>query len=322
MNQTIIAQQIYQAIIGAQNILVATHYAPDGDAAAALSAMAQILQRLGKKYTLFCADRFDDKLAWLPWLGQTVNREQDLPWAEFDLFITLDCGTLARSRLSGPIKARQTYQKLIEIDHHEPVEQVADWALRQPAAASTTEVIYDWLKVNHLPISQPLAEAILVGLVVDTGNFLYSATSEKNLAIAAEMLKRGANWPKIIKTAAGGADLATAKLWGLALERLKINHRYQVAFTVLTRADLANCQADDEAAEGLAGFLSRLKDVKAVLVLKETGDGVIKGSWRACQTGVNVAKLCSFLGGGGHVKAAGFHFNGRLVKDGAGWKVV
>ncbi len=301
--------------------MLITHYSPDGDAAASLSAMTQILTQLKKDYTAYCADKFENKLSWLPGLAGALSRETELKFAEFDLIITLDCGTLSRTRLAEKIKTRQAYQQLIEIDHHEPLEKVADLELRLPEAASTTEVIYDWLKINRLPIDARLAEAILVGLVTDTGNFLYSATSNKALVIAAEMISLGANWPKIVKTAKTSADLATAKLWGIALSRLKVNQHYQVAFTVITADDLKALGLNDEATEGLPGFLSRLNDVKAILVLKETAYGMIKGSWRACQDGIDVAKLSNYLGGGGHVKAAGFSFPGRLKPAAKGWVI-
>jgi phosphoesterase RecJ-like protein len=321
MNKETTAKKIYQAIQQAKKILLVTHYNPDGDAAASVSAMVQTLRSLDKNYDAFCADKFDDKLLFLPGLRSALQRESDLDFAAYDLIITLDCGTLERSRLSGKIRARRSDQLLIEIDHHEPLEQVADWELRLPTAASTTVVIYDWLKINRLPITVPLAEAILAGLAADTGNFLYSSASDRALTIAADLLRRGANWPKLVKAVQADADLASAKLWGVALSRLQVNQRYQVAFTVLTQADFQAAGKDDDSTEGLPGFLSRLNDVKAILVLKESADGVIKGSWRACQEGVDVAKLCAHLGGGGHAKAAGFHFNGHLKPTATGWRV-
>lgn len=321
MHKELVSRQIYQAIVAAKKILVATHFNPDGDAAASLSVMSQALDFLKKDYVLFCADAFEKKLLFLPGLRRTLNQETEVVFTEFDLIITVDCGTVARSCLAEKIIARKAWQKVAEIDHHESVEKVAEYELRLNEAASTTEVLYEWLKINRLPIGAATAEAILLGLLTDTGNFIYSATSEKTLAIASEMLARGANWPKIIKAAKTRADLAVARLWGLVLSRLTVNQRYKVAWTVVRPADFAQCQATAEAVDGLAGFLSRLSDVKAVLLLKEEDNGIIKGSWRACQDGINVAKLCNRLGGGGHAKAAGFQIQGRLKHLGNSWIV-
>jgi len=322
MVKEIIAKKIYQTILGAKKTLLITHYSPDGDAVSSLSAMMQIFEFLKKDYVAFCADKFEDKYIWLPGLNKVVNHESAFNMADFDLIITLDCGNLSRTRLSAKIKNRLAYQTLIEIDHHEASEKVTDLELRLNTAASTTEVIYDWLKINHLPIWPSLAEAILVGLVTDTGNFIYSATSNQTLAIASEMLNQGANWPKMVKTAKLTTDLGTAKLWGLALSRLKINRRYQVAFTVLTAKDFEVSGVDDDMIDGLPGFLSGLGEVKAVLVLKEAPNNIIKGSWRACQDDIDVAKLCRYLGGGGHVKAAGFQLKGKLETIGDSWQIV
>ena len=321
MVKEIIAKKIYRMILDAGNILLTTHCNPDGDAASSVSAMTQVLDFLKKDYTIWCADKFENKINWLPNLNQALHDETALDFNRFDLIITLDCGSLSRTRLETKIKNRQSYQKLIEIDHHEPLEAVADLSLRLPEAASTTEVIYDWLKINQLPISADLAEAILVGLVTDTGNFFYSSTSEKTLLMASDLINKGANWPKVMKTDKTSADLATAKLWGLAMSRLTINRRYQVAFTVLTWQDFQDLNLDEEADNNLAGFLSRLSGVKMVLVFRENGKGFVKCSARACQDGVNVAKFCNRFGGGGHVKAAGFSVVGKLKQTATGWLI-
>lgn len=322
MNQVAVCQQIYQVITRAKNILVLTHCQPDGDAAASLSAMAQVLRFLNKRHVLFCVDPFEKKLLFLPGLRQVVNHIDDASFDAYDLIITVDCGTVERSCLADKILNRKAGQVMVEIDHHEPVATTADYELRVSAAASTTEVIYEWLKINNLTIGPEMAEAILLGLITDTGNFIYSATSEKTMAIASEMLARGANWPKIIKAAKTKADLAAAKLWGLVLSRLTVNYRYQVAFAVARQVDFKQCGAAEGSLDGLAGFLSRLTDVRAVLLLVESSDGVLRGSWRSCRDDINVAKLSNYLGGGGHAKAAGFQLRSRLVHDGKHWQIV
>ena len=321
MSKEIIAKKIYQAILSAKKILLVTHYNPDGDALASLSAMMLILKSLGKNHQAFCADETDERFAWLPLIAQVIHDEKRLDLDACDVIISLDCGSLQRTRLAGRLKARRPDQCLIEIDHHQKIEDVADLELRLPEAAATAEVIYDWLKINRLPLTPSLAECLLTGLLTDTGVFVYSATSQKSLAMGAELLSRGAVWPKIVNATRAKYCLAAARLWGVALARLQINPTYQVAWTVLTEEDWQAVGASEEMTEELAGFLSRLGGVKAVLLLKDSADGVVKGSWRSCQDGVDVAKLAARLGGGGHAKAAGFHFNGQLKSTTKGWLV-
>lgn len=321
MDKKIVAKKIYQAILEAKKIMLVTHYGPDGDAVSSMSAMMSVLESLNKDYVAWCADAVEARFLWLPHLAKVTNEDFGDNLANADLIITLDCGTLARTKLATKLNARASWQTLVEIDHHQPQTPEADLILRLPESASTTEVIYEWLKINSLPITNDLAQAIVAGVATDTGNFMYSSTSEQTLAIASEMLNKGISWSKITSLSKPQYSLEAVKLWGLALQRLKINQRYQIAYTVLTLADAADLALAETMVEELPGFLSRLSDVKAVLLLKEMPDGIIKGSWRACQDGVDVAKLANYLGGGGHTKASGFQVKGTLRQVANGWKI-
>ena len=111
------------------------------------------------------------------------------------------------------------------------------------------------------------------------------------------------------------------KAWGKALARLKINQRYNFGFTVLKTQDIP-MEITEEELDGMAGFLSNLSGVNAIMLLREIPDGTIKGSLRAIKPNLNVNHLAKILGGGGHAKAAGFTIEGKLEKTEKGWKIV
>ena len=54
--------------------------------------------------------------------------------------------------------------------------------------------------------------------------------------------------------------------------------------------------------EGIANYLNNLDGVKISLILKETEDGKIKGSFRTTRDDTDVSALAKKLGGGGHKK--------------------
>ena len=64
------------------------------------------------------------------------------------------------------------------------------------------------------------------------------------------------------------------------------------------------------------------ENAKASLFLREEAPGKIKGSLRSKHPDINVAKLASYLGGGGHIKAAAFNLEGHIEKTADGWKIV
>ena len=60
-----------------------------------------------------------------------------------------------------------------------------------------------------------------------------------------------------------------------------------------------------------------------MLVLQQEAGGKIKGSLRTNDDLIDVAKLATLLGGGGHRKAAGFTISGTLVQTAEGrWQII
>ena len=91
---------------------------------------------------------------------------------------------------------------------------------------------------------------------------------------------------------------------------------------VVTNQDLKECDAKHDDLEGVANFLNSTPDVKASLVLSENEDGEIKGSLRTLRDDIDVSELARALGGGGHKKAAGFTFPGKLIREGNKIKIA
>ena len=308
----------YNLIKKSNNILIVTHENPDGDAVASACLMAEVAEKAGKKYWLYCHSRINYQNEFLPHLDEFKNYYEKF---DFDLIIALDCGSVERTKLEKEILGRRPDQLVIEIDHHPRTRAYADLEIRDSAAAATTEILRDFIKANKIKISKNLADCVLTGILTDTGNFLYPSTSPETINIASEMLTAGARLPQIMENTWRNKSLSAMKTWGLALARLKINPQYNFGWTVLKSEDVPEDITEEEL-EGMAGFLSNLNGVNGIMLLREMPDGRIKGSLRAINPKVNVAKLAIALGGGGHARAAGFTIEGKLEKTEKGWKII
>lgn len=315
---TSLFQKAYNLIKSSNNILVAIHEQPDGDALASASLMAEILSLFNKKYTLYCASRINGHYDFLPHLEELKNHYGEN--FNFDLIIVLDCGSLERTKLAKEILGRSTGQLVLEIDHHPKVKDYADLEIRDSASAATAEILYYFLKANGIKMNKNLANCVLTGILTDTGNFLYPATSPKTVNIASEMLADGAKLPQIMEHTWRNKSIASMKTWGKAMSRLKINPDYNLAFTILESKDVP-AEVSEEELEGMAGFLSNLNAVNGILLLRQLPDGRIRGSLRTARLDINVSKLARALGGGGHAKAAGFTIFGLLQKTENGWRI-
>ena len=308
----------YNLIKSANNILVATHEHPDGDAVASAAALAEILELAGKKYELYCHDRINYPLNFLPHLDEFKTNYENF---NFDLIIVLDCSVVERTKLDKEILGRRPNQLVLEIDHHPKIKSYADLEIRDSAAAATTEILYYFLKANKIRINKNLANCLLAGILTDTGNFLYPSTSPQTINIASEMLAKGARLPQIMENTWRNKSIASMKAWGKALSNLKINKIYNFAYTILEPEDVPAEVAEEEL-EGLAGFLSNLDQVNGLMILRELPEGIIKGNLRTAKPNVDISKLARALGGGGHAKAAGFTVTGSLQKTENGWTIV
>jgi len=311
-------QEIHRCLGVAKVIVVATHRRPDGDALGSLAAFSLIGLMAGWSLKLFGRPADVGRFDFLP----LHNLETDCLKQVFDFdvaWLTLDCASVRRSELAERILERRRGDVFVDIDHHPTLESYADLSLRDISAVATCEVLYDYCKANKIAINSTLATCLLTGIVTDTGNFLYSATNAHTFQMASELLKLGARLDLIYEASWRTKRPAALRLWGLALSRLTVFD--DLAMTYLLPEDLILASEVDPL-EDLAGFLSGLAGVKAILLLKDEGLGEIKGSWRSVAPDFSVLALARVFGGGGHVKAAGFACNGKLLGDKEDLKVM
>ncbi|PKM88708.1 hypothetical protein CVU83_01260 [Candidatus Falkowbacteria bacterium HGW-Falkowbacteria-2] len=333
-------KQAYQMMQAASRLLFVTHLRPDGDALSSLCALRLVAKHLGKDSLAFSQSKNGELFDYLPGFDEideniTALRKRgnftDGLIERFDLIIVSDCGALARTALSSELHAfKEAGGKIIEFDHHPHIDDYADLEIREPLKSSSAELIYDFIMANKVPFTKEMADCVLTGILTDTGNFLYPSATDATMKAASAALEAGAHYSKIVSYTLGNKDMAMVKMWGVALERLQLNTRYQMAITVISRDDInailgevdIDVAAESELFSGLAGFLSNLAGAKAVLLLYEDRNGMIRGSLRSTANGMYVDRLARALGGGGHERASGFAFPGKLIKKGKKWIVI
>lgn len=320
-----------QKIEAAKNVLIVTHFNPDGDGLSSACAMAEYLRTLGKKYTLFCYTEPPHTFSFLTHINEfqfmeslsgEIKNALPIDFGIYDLILILDCGSLSRTKLAQEISQRTSWQYVIEFDHHPQVDSYANLEIREPLAAATAELVYHFFKANKIRLSKTIANTLITGVITDTANFLYPQTSEKTVNAAADLVRLGAQLPRVTDSTLRNKSLEAMQLWGRIMADLVINHKYNIAITVLPKTAFENGSINKEELEGVSGFISNLSGVSAILFLREEGDGLIRGSLRTSHPKVDVSKLAHLLGGGGHAKASGFSLKGELKQKNDHWQVV
>jgi len=328
-------QLAYKKLLVAKRLLIIGHTSPDADALASMGAMIEVAESLGLGTYAYADHKPQGAYSFIN-NEHLISSEEPADLRVYDIILILDCGSVSRTGLElrlrnlvSAAKEKRISERpyIIEFDHHEPQDSIADLEIREVNKAATTEIIYHFLKSNNLSISKTLADCILIGLMTDTGHFLHANSSREALAVSSEMLLRGASLPKIINKTLHNKSFATLKVWGRALENMKFDPVSGFASSALVEAELAELLTPEERQTqvdlfgDIVSFLSCLSGVRVALLLREE-NGRVKGSLRTTTEEVDVAKLAQNWGGGGHKKAAGFSIEGKLKETETGWKIL
>lgn len=325
----------YKKIIKAKNVLLISHTSPDADALSSLGAMIEFLREKKINFYAFAEKKKDGEYPFIPnekFIYSQIPQSLD----EFDVVVVLDCGSVSRTALESLImnsiadRRGDKHPFFIEIDHHEKSSSYADIEIRRQDKASTTSIVHDLLKINRVNINKATSDCILSGLMSDTGCFLHSNSTAEAIALASDMLSYGASFHKILHATTKNSNFISLKIWGKVIENLYFDIASGLASSGLSEEEIKEIKKsgaendENELAADLFGVIvssiCSFKDVKVALLLREE-NGLVKGSLRTNSDHIDVAKIASQFGGGGHKKAAGFSINGYLIKTEKGWKV-
>jgi phosphoesterase RecJ-like protein len=316
-----ISHQIKNELEQAQDILIISHKKPDGDTLGSNFALASYLKDQNKNVTSFCLDPMSEMFYFLHY-SYTLTTDHLIFTKKYDVVILVDSASLPYAGVNGLLTALPKGYKLINIDHHASNDYYGDINLVIDSTASCTEIIHrlfnEW-KINWTP---EIATALICGIITDTGGFTNPATNYRTLESAAHLINQGANINQVTRLTLFNQNIHQLKLWGRALSRLTKNKRYDLVYTHLTQKDFLECEVPDTASEGIANFLYILKEAQVIMVIKETDNGLIKGSLRTTSDEIDLTKIAALMGGGGHKKASGFALPGRLAYDNNKLRVI
>lgn len=319
--------QLRAAVRRSSRILLGTHERPDGDAYGSLLAFRRSLIRAGLTVEAVAPAGSPRPFAYLADIDAVLHDAQPLAVDRYDLVVLFDCGDVRRTHLAEKLFYLGPHRPMtVVIDHHPATltfrdQTLVDLPIVDRRSSSTCELVYRYLDDVREPIDPPMATALLTGIITDTGGFMNLATTLESLAVAGELLKRGAKLRSIVDATVRSKTVGMLQLWGRALSRLEHDPRSGQVTTALMLQDYEECGVDREGTEGIANFLNSLNEGRVVLVLREEPGGLVKGSYRTKQADVDVAQLARRYGGGGHMKAAGFSLAGRIVRTEHGWDV-
>lgn len=302
--------KINELIASSKNILIASHRAPDEDAVGSALALKFSFKKQGIDSSIFISDYSTKEYKFLP--GYNLINSQ-LDHYDFDLVFALDYGDIRRLAIDDLlIQKRPT---VITIDHHldEGANHIGDVKILEPIS-STSEIIYYYLKESGWQIDRDIATCILTGIIGDTGGFLHANTSYQTLLTVGELLSRGIQINRIIRQILNSRALINkSEVFGQLLSRVERHPELDLVYLIVNNEDFESWHRSD--LDNLVSTINMVEDCKWSLLLVEYEKGKTKASLRSEEyKGVDVSKIASLFGGGGHRLASGFRMKGEPDK--------
>jgi phosphoesterase RecJ-like protein len=300
-------EQVLEELRTAQKLVAVTHENPDGDALGSLVAMTHILNLLGKD----CRPFIDQRDLPLPREYRFLSTEGVLSVPPEDLeertVVFLDCGNLERNAAKA---FRHPGMRTVNIDHHHDNTLFGTVNLVEPGASCTAEIVWDLMHGLGVEPTLVIAEALYVGLITDTGRFMYENTSARAHLMAAELIETGVESHTIYRQVYENVPYGKLALLARGLAKVERYDSGRLTVTELSAEDFAAAGAAESYSEGVIDYLRAVEGTAVAALVRDrmSTDGAPerKVSLRSSDERIDVSRIARAQGGGGHPQAAGF----------------
>jgi phosphoesterase RecJ-like protein len=299
-------EQVLALIAEGERFVLVTHEHPDGDALGSLVAMHGVLSELGKDALMFVAE---DDLP-LPFEYGFLRLEGIVTDVPADVrertVVFLDCGNIDRN----PAAVLRHGAHLVNIDHHHDNTRFGTVNHVVPAASCTAEIVWELMHALGVAPSGSVADALYVGLVTDTGRFMYDNTGPQAHTMAAELIAAGVDVQGIYRRLYEDVPDAKIQLLARTLGHMRRFDGGRLTISWIYAEDYEATGAEESYSEGFIDHLRAVRGTRVAALVRELVGpdrrGARKVSLRASDDRVDVSAIARAQGGGGHPRAAGF----------------
>jgi phosphoesterase RecJ-like protein len=306
---TLPLQSALDLLTAHDDIVLACHVGPDGDALGSMLALGIALRSKGKRVVAsWGSEPFEVPAAYagLPGLDLLVPASE-VPAAP-SLLVTFDTGST--DRLGSLADRVEAADNVLVIDHHVTNTCFGTVNVVDATAAATAVVVVDLLDALGWKLTAEIAAPVYTGLVTDTGSFKYAATTPAVHELAARLLATGIRHDVISRDIWDTASFGYVKMLGLVCARAVLEADevggLGLVWTAIGADDLHRYDLALSDVEGVIDVVRTAREAEVAVVVKtDPEDGLFKVSTRSKGV-IDVGAVCAGLGGGGHRFAAGF----------------
>lgn len=285
-----------------KRIVVFRHIMPDFDALGTQMGLATWLK-----------DNFPDKeihvvgdnhVVFTPRLFPEMDSLKD-EWFNDD-FLAIIVDVSNASRVADP--RFQKAKCIIKLDHHPDIENFQEIKVVETSFCAASELVVNMLLnfKGKYTLSKEAANYFYIGIVGDSGRFLYSATSAHTFVICEQLLKAGININAIYQ------KMYVKKIEDLYVTAYILNHfnvsEHGVAYYVLDEKTQKELNITTERGKENVNLFSNIEGIGAwCSITEDPKDQCWRVSIRSKEKPIN--GVATMFEGGGHAQASGAKLN-------------
>ena len=162
---------------------------------------------------------------------------------------------------------------ILNIDHHHDNTRFGTVNLVDPDASCTAEIVWDLMHGLGVAPTVTIAEALYVGLITDTGRFMYENTGPRAHLMAAELIEAGVDVHEIYRRVYEGVPYGKLALLARGLAKVERYDDGRLTLTALSAQDFTESGAEESYSEGVVDHLRAVEGTAvAALVRDRMGD--------------------------------------------------
>lgn len=288
-------KEILQAIREADIIIIQRHQRPDPDAVGSQLGLKESLKATYPDKEVYAVGIDEPSLEYIG----LMDKVEDDTFKKATVIVN---DTANKERIDD-----QRYQLapvLIKVDHHPNLEPYGTFQHVEEFASSASEV---WARTvlddsNELKMTKEAAKNFFMGIVGDTGRFLFDNTEPRTLHLAGDLLSYGFPASQLMQEA-GTRSLNQLHLEGYVYEHLQLSQSKTSAWVILPKDVLNEMEVADNETYMIAQEPGAIKGVLAWAVFIQQEDKTYRVRLRSKGPAIN--GLAGKFGGGGHDKASG-----------------
>lgn len=305
-----IIDKIKEELENSSKIYILPHMSIDADALGASIALAKALRMIKKEVTIFVEETPSKFLNFMFNEDEIIVYDENVMVESSDIVFAVDSGDIQRLGKRALLFHNTKFK--INVDHHITNTKFGDINLVLNVS-STCEIIHQIIKHLGVDIDEYMSNALYTGIALDTGGFKYSNTSSNTHMVVADLINSGASVSKVTQNVFEKISLNKFYLMSDVINSTRFYKDGKITVVYLSKEILSNRQGDESESSGLSGFPITIEGVEVSIFIVEKKDNKHKLSLRSKNL-IDVCKIATEYGGGGHIRAAGFTYDKEIDK--------